>query len=108
MMTFTTIIPRRRNDGSPVSRKETNAILAGLRVQFGGLTVDGEVEGQWVDEADGKVYRDRSLKVTVACDRERLQEAEEAVREIGRRLGQKAMYFEVRYYDGVSFLRIED
>lgn len=108
MMTFTTIIPKHRNDGSPVSRKEMNAILAGLRARFGGVTVDGEIEGQWVDQTDGKVYRDRSLKVTVACDRERLHEAEEAVREIGRQLEQKAMYFEVRYFDGVTFLRIED
>src|SRR5205085_10911597 len=91
MMTFSTIIPKRRNDGSPVSRKEMNAILVTLRVQFGGVTVEGEVEGQWVDEADGRVYHDRSVKVTVACDRSRLHEAEEAVREIGRRLGQKAM-----------------
>jgi hypothetical protein len=43
MMTFTTIIPKARNDGSVVSRKEMNAILAGLRVQFGGVTVEGEV-----------------------------------------------------------------
>jgi hypothetical protein len=48
------------------------------------------------------------VKVTVACDRARLHEAEEAVCEIGRRLGQKAMYFEVRYADGVTFLRTED
>src|SRR5205085_966588 len=100
--------PKRRNDGSSVSRKEMTAILVALRVQFGGLTVEGEVEGQWLDETDGKVYCDRSVKVTVACDRSRLPEAEEAVREIGRRLGQKAMYFEVRYADGVTFLRIED
>jgi hypothetical protein len=108
MMTFTTIVPKRRNDGSLVSRKEMNTILTELRVRFGGVTIDGEVEGQWVDESDGTLYRDRSLKITVACDRERLHEAEEAVRAIGRRLEQKAMYFEVRYYDGVTFLRIED
>jgi hypothetical protein len=36
-----------------------------------------------------------------------LAEAEEAVRRIGRQLGQKAMYFEVRYYDGIRFLRID-
>jgi hypothetical protein len=107
MMTFTTILPKQRNDGTRVSRKEMNAILRSLREQFGGVTVEGEVEGHWVDPADGKPYSERSLKVTVACDRERLHEAEDAVRDIGRQLGQKAMYFEVRYYDGVGILRIE-
>jgi hypothetical protein len=108
MMTFTTIIPRQRNDGSAVSRKELNAILRQLRERFGGVTIDGEVEGHWVDPSDGKHYRERSLKITVACDRERLHEAEDVVREIGRQLGQKAMYFEVRYYDGVRILRIDE
>lgn len=107
MMLFTTILPKQRNDGSRVSRREMNAILRGLRERFGGVTVEGEVEGQWVDSADGKSYGERSLKVTVACDRERLHEAEDAVRDIGRQLGQKAMYFEVRYFDGVGILRIE-
>ena len=107
-MTFTTLLPKRRNDGSPVSRKEINSIVVSLRMQFGGVTEEGEVGGQWVDDDNGPVYRDRSLKVTVACDRSRLREAEEAVIAIGRRLGQKAMYFEVRYCDGVTFLRVDD
>jgi hypothetical protein len=107
MMTFTTLLPKRRNDGSAVSRTERNGILASLRSQFGGVSAEGEIEGQWVDD-DGTVHRDRSLKVTVACDRERLHEAEEAVKKIGRQLGQKAMYFEIRHGDGVTFLRVDD
>ena len=38
--------------------------------------------------------------------RDRLQEAIQAVRRVGRKLGQKAMYFEVAGYDGVQILRI--
>ncbi|MCI0461795.1 MAG: hypothetical protein L0Z62_33000 [Gemmataceae bacterium] len=60
-----------------------------------------------MDLADNKHDCDSSIKVTVACDRERLHEAEDAVRAIGRHLGQKAMYFEVRYDDGVGILRLE-
>ena len=108
MMTFTTLIPWRRNDGSVVSRKEMSAILDELRRQFGGVSAEGTVAGQWQDPVDGTVYRERSLKATVACDRSLLTEAENAVRAIGRTLGQKAMYFELRYCDGVSILRIDD
>ncbi len=64
------------------------------------------MDGHWVDE-EGKHYHDRGIKVTVACPRERLEEAKEVVRAIGKQLGQKAMYFEVRYYDGVQILKID-
>ncbi len=37
MMTFSTIIPKQRNDGSAVPRKELTTILRDLWVRFGGL-----------------------------------------------------------------------
>ncbi|HLQ44605.1 MAG TPA: hypothetical protein VK137_07750 [Planctomycetaceae bacterium] len=107
-MKFTTLIPRRRNDGSRVSKDEMNSIVTELQNHFGGLTREGTVIGHWVDSADGKVYVDESLKVCVACDNRRLEEARQFVTEIGRRLGQKAMFFEVQYYDGVQILEIDD
>jgi hypothetical protein len=106
-MIFTTIIPKYRNDKTKVPGTELREILDGLVDQFGGMTTEGEIAGQWIDPKDGKRFNDKGVKVTVACDSERLGEAEEAVRAIGRRLGQKAMYFEVRYYDGIRFLRID-
>lgn len=47
------------------------------------------------------------MKISIECDRSRLFEAIKAVKRIGRRLGQQAMYFEVAGYDGVQILRIE-
>jgi hypothetical protein len=47
------------------------------------------------------------LKVSIECERHRLEEAIKAVRRIGRKLGQRAMYFEVFGYDGVQILWIE-
>lgn len=104
-MVFTTLIPTHRNDGSAVSDAEMRDILGGLWRQFGGATIEGIVEGHWIDA--GKHYQDRSLKVSVACEANQLQEAEAAVLAIGRRLGQLAMYFEVRYFDGVRFLKVD-
>jgi len=104
-MIFITLIPTRRNDGSPVGKAERDAILRDLWTRFGGATIEGVVEGHWIDASDGRHYQDECLKVLVACDAERLAEAEKTVREIGRRLDQVAMYFEVKYFDGVRFLQ---
>lgn len=107
-MKFTTFIPTRRNDGSLISQTEHQEILRDISKRFGGVTIEGTVDGHWVDENDGEYHRDENLKVTVACQSERLYEAEQLIRDIGRRLNQKTMYFEVREYDGVRFLRIGD
>jgi len=105
-MIFITLIPTRRNDGSAVSEAEQNAILTDLWNRFGGVTKEGLVEGHWIDTSDGKHYQDQSIKILVACESSRLREAEETVIEIGRQLDQRAMYFEVRYFDGVRFLDV--
>lgn len=105
-MKFTTLIPTCRNDGSPVSDAELQAILQGIATRFGGYSIEGSVDGHWIDDRDGKQYADKSLKLSVACDAARLGDAEAEVISIGRRLGQEAMFFEVRYFDGVRFLRI--
>lgn len=107
MMVFATIIPTSLNDGSPVSPAELSQITRTLWERFGGATMEGQVEGHWVDEQTGQHYQDTGIKVSVATSRERLGEAIETVKEIGRQLDQKAMFFEVRYYDGVQILRID-
>ena len=106
-MKFTALIPTRRNDGSVVDAMELQHIVEGLWRQFGGATIEGYVEGHWIDEQDARHYQDTGLKISVVCDASRLHEAEQAVIEIGKRLGQIAMYFEVQNFDGVRFLRID-
>lgn len=102
-MKFVTLIPLRLNDGTPVDQGELDAIQRDLWQRFGGLTIEGVVEGHWID--GGRHYQDENLKVSVVCESERIVEAIEAVRAIGRRLGQVAMYFEVTD-SGVAFLRV--
>jgi len=46
MMTFTTFIPKARNDGSAISRREINSILRSLRQQFGGYTMSPDIAGE--------------------------------------------------------------
>ncbi len=84
-MKFTTLIPVRRNDGTAVKPSIT---------------------GHWIDEDDVE-FTDVCLKVSIECDRNRLAKAIKAVKRLGRKLGQRAMYFEVTGYDGVQILRVE-
>jgi hypothetical protein len=70
------------------------------------MTDEGLVTGHWID-VDGTEFKDVCMKVSIECDRDRLAEAIKEVRRVGRKLGQRAMYFEVSGYDGVQILRIQ-
>ena len=55
---------------------------------------------------EGNVYDEESRRLEVSCPRSRYSEARELVVKIGKRLKQKGMYFEVRYFDGVEIIEI--
>jgi hypothetical protein len=103
---FTTLIPTKRNDGTAVKPSVLVRLIDGLWRPFGGITLEGLVTGHWIDE-DGTEFTDVCVKVSIECDRGRLNDATRAVRRIGRKLGQRAMYFEVSGYDGVQILWME-
>ncbi len=105
-MKFTTLITTRFNDGKRIPKRQQQAIVDRLVSRFGGCTNEGLAKGHWIDRADGTLYRDESERVSVTCDRVMLDEARAAVIEIGIELGQRAMYFEARDYDGVQILEI--
>lgn len=69
-------------------------------------TREGRGIGDWIND-DEVEFTDLCEKVAVECDRSRLPEAIRAVKCIGRKLRQEAMWFEVDGYDGVQFLRIK-
>jgi hypothetical protein len=104
-MRFTTLIPTTHNDGTPVKPSVLQRRIEGLWRPFGGVAEEGAVTGHWMDD-DGREFSDVCLKVSIECDRSRLPEAIRAVKRIGRRLQQRAMYFEVAGYDGVQLLRL--
>jgi hypothetical protein len=105
-MKFTTLIPMYFNDGSAVPIDRLQAILRELAFQFGGCSDEGNTKGQWIDPADSTLYGDECKRVSVSCDRNMLEEAKETVVRIGSELKQRAMYFEVRDYDGVQILEV--
>ena len=88
------LIPLARNDGAAVTSAEMRDILRQFLAEFGGYTVAGEVEGGWKSPS-GEEYFDRNTQVWVAIERRQLSVLRELVTQIGRRLGQEAMYLEV-------------
>jgi len=102
---FTTFIPTTRNDGRAFKPSVLERVVDALWRPFRGVTKEGYVTGHWIDD-DGTEFTDVCLKLFIECDRSRLFEAIKAVRRVGRRLGQRAMFFEVSGYDGVQILRI--
>jgi hypothetical protein len=107
-MKFTTLIPMRFNDGRDVPQEKMNRIIDDLAVQFSGCSDEGVTKGQWLDPKDSQLYRDESRRVTVVCENHQLWEAQQTVIKIGQELGQRAMYFEVRDYDGVQLLEVPE
>jgi len=105
-MKFTTLIPLRLNDGRKVPLRQLRQLMDELAIEFGGCSDEGVTKGQWIDPKDSVHYRDESRRVSVVCDRVLLDEARRAVIRIGRALGQRAMYFEVRDYDGEQILEV--
>ena len=103
---FTTLIPMRFNDGREVPQEKVNGIVDELTLQFSGCSDEGVTKGQWLDPKDSQLYRDESRRISVVCDNSLLDEARRAVIKIGKELGQRAMYFEVRDYDGVQLLEV--
>jgi hypothetical protein len=105
-MKFTTLLPLRFNDGREVSQEQMDRIIDELSFQFRGCSDEGVTKGQWLDPKDSQLYRDESRRISVVCENRLLFDAQQAVIKIGKELGQRAMYFEVRDYDGVQFLEV--
>jgi hypothetical protein len=94
-MLVITRIPTHRNDGSKVSQRERRALLTLVRDTFGGYSLEGPFQGAWVGD-DGRVYEETSYRLEVLVPPERLGEARALFLRLGKQLGQRAIYFEVR------------
>lgn len=101
-MKVTILLPITNNQGIAFPDAVMEGVLKDLAVEFDGCSTDGQVKGRSIE--DGTMYCDSSLRVTIVCPKERLEELRRRVIEIGRQLEQIRMYFEVRDYDGVQFL----
>jgi hypothetical protein len=103
-MLVITRIPTHRNDGSKVGMRERRAFLTTVRDTFGGYSLEGPFQGAWVGD-DGRVYEETSYRLEVLVPPERVGEARQLFARLGKQLGQRAIYFEVR--DGGEIIELE-
>jgi hypothetical protein len=94
-MVVITRIPTHRNDGSKINPRERRALLTLVRDTFGGYSLEGPFQGAWVAD-DGQTYEETSYRLEVVVATERVPEARALFTRIGKELGQRAIYFEVR------------
>jgi hypothetical protein len=82
------LVPTNYNDGSPVEPEVMIEIKMALDRQFGGYRIVAPNEGSW----HGQIEATHEIEVCVLP--KNVPKLREVVIEIGRRLGQKAMYFD--------------
>ena len=87
-------VPTHRNNGSKVSNRELQEILNRVLDEYAGFSLE-PYPGAWM-ASDGRVYRERSYKLEVVVSRRRLSRIRKLFMIIGKQLGQRAIYFEVR------------
>jgi hypothetical protein len=96
----TVFLPLADNRGRSFTETTWHEALARLVTPFGGATLGEPREGCWLD-ARGRVCREQVRPVVVSFAPERLNEFRRAVHDVGRCLGQEAMYvrFEEPFVD---------
>ena len=103
MIKLTVLIPTTYNNGDEVQKETFQRLENQLLEIAGGYTIEGIVEGGWVDK-DGTIYKDKSRKYTVVTSE--LDKIKEVIVKTGKELKQKTMYLEV-FKTEVNFLEIE-
>ncbi|MEE8452105.1 MAG: hypothetical protein V3R99_09330 [Thermoguttaceae bacterium] len=90
---FVLLIPLNYNDGGEVLKKVILDFKEKLFALGGGFTEAGTVEGAY-RMADGKKQIDHSLQIWIGLKEQYVPELEQAVGELGSKLGQESMYLE--------------
>ena len=88
------LLPTTYNDGTEVPHTVLNGILRDIDVAFDGHTVDGVSKGTYKMQ-DGSMASDKSLKVWVVVDAERVDELKKLASQFAGILKQECLYFEV-------------
>ncbi len=97
------LLPTTYNDETEVPPKVMASILRNIDEEFDGHTVDGLCDGVY-KMADGSMVNDKSLKVWVAVDPDRVGELRKLAAGFARVLKQESLYFEITEAE-VEFVR---
>jgi hypothetical protein len=72
---------------------------------FGAYSLEGPFPGAWT-ASDGRVYKEASYKLEVVIGRGKVKAARRHFIGIGKQLGQRAIYFDIR--EGGEIIDLED
>jgi hypothetical protein len=96
------LIPLAYNDGKLIEPAKFIEIKRRIDMEFGAYRViDAEQEGSWQGQVENV------MEIEVAVYKKRIPALKQAVLEIGRNLGQRAMYFKVPSEPDVQILDTE-
>jgi hypothetical protein len=104
MVKIITLIPLNYNNGERIPIQEYREFEDELLRINGGFSIDGITAGSWMD--NNELFRDRSRKYIIATQDEKVEEIRQAVIRMGKRLEQRAMYFETIHEGNVEFIPI--
>jgi hypothetical protein len=86
----TVFLPVTGNPKQPFTQNDWDNAVDLLVSEFGGATLGPPLEGRWSDEQ--RVQREQVRPVVISFERDRLPAFRRALQEVGRRLGQEAVY----------------
>lgn len=66
------MVPTLSNEGKPYRTRYHKVWDAKVREITGGLTIIPPIKGEWVNSADGKLFRERMIPVRIACSSEQI------------------------------------
>lgn len=105
MVKIITLIPINYNDGQKVPIQIYREFEDELLQITGGFSIDGITAGSWLD--NNELYRDRSRKYIISAKENEVEAVRQAVIRMGKKLQQKAMYFETIHEGTIEFIEIE-
>jgi hypothetical protein len=86
-------LPLTDNRGQPIPAEVIVDLQRELLAQFGGFTIHSTSQGRWKSR-EGRVYREEVVTYEVAVPVDKIPLLRGIVVRLGRRLGQRAMYFD--------------
>jgi hypothetical protein len=102
----TLFVPLVNPEGREFSDQEWETAFRPFTEEFGGATFADKHEGWWHDP-QRRLHREPVRVVIISFGRDRLPTFRRAVRELGRRLGQEAMYFRLEEVQ-IEILNVAD
>jgi len=93
------LIPTTYNDGGEIPAEVIDAVFDELFRVFGSYSQDGITEGTWKLK-DGTKVKDRSLKVWIVMEDDKVDLLKELIKKFARILKQEEIYFEVMDWSG--------